>query len=218
MKCHFSLAALAAITILSSILSGCLDLSTLDFKSKVSELELSSSGKISFVAAQFKETCLSANGDILSLRGTLPGHGWSEADDIQLVSGELKRLRKVVLRIPGGGGYFSQTQTIHFKEDNGRIYFLNLEERFASNAKSSTFCALYSEASDYLETCSNVGKLIKRRPDRNEKYPNASAQFIGWKTSIAGRRARVTCDRTPISGTLPYRGVVISLSVENTKK
>lgn len=237
MRCHLNLAAPAALTILTALkglkglagratmvllllaLSGCLEinLSALDIKSKLPKLKLGSSLNHSFVAAQFKETCLSAKGNILNLRDALPAHGWTDADDIQLVEGELKRLRKIILRIPGGGGHFSQTQTIHFKEVNGRIYFLNLEERFTSKVKSGTFCALYSEASDYLETCSDVGRFLKKAPDRNEKYPMGGAQFIGWKTTYAGKRARVSCERTTKAGTLPYSGTVISLSVENDR-
>lgn len=221
MRYHLPLAnptALIAAVLLLSMLSGCLDLSKIDLKSKLPSLKSVKTKDISFVAAQFKDTCLRVKGDVLSLRDTVPWQGWSDADDIQLVTGELKRLRKIVLSIPGGGGHFSQTQTIHFKEDEGRIYFLSLEERFATKAKSGTYCAIYSEASDYLKTCSDVGKLIKKQPNRNEKYPNGGAHFIGWKTSFSGKRARVSCERTTKTGTLPYKGFVLSVSVEETTK
>lgn len=213
-----TLAANTAKVVLLFTLSGCLDLSlsALDIKSKIPKLDLGSSGNLSYSATQFKQTCLSAKGNVVGLKFSLPSQGWTDADDIQLVEGDLKRLRKVILKIPGGGGHFSQTQSIHFKEENGRIYFLNLEERFTRKVKTGTYCALYSQASNYLETCSAVGQYLKKTPDRNEKYPSGGAQFIGWKTAVLGKNARVSCERTTKSGTLPYEGTVISLSVDET--
>lgn len=191
------------------MLSGCIDLQL-----SAPDLVVTGSTNTSFTAKQFKETCLNFRGKTTSLRAELPRLGWSDADDIHLVEGGLNKLRKVVLKIPGGGGHFSQTQTLHIKEENGRIYYLNLEERFAKKIKNGTYCALYSAATEYLTTCSDIGKYLGRTPDRNQKYPLGNAQFIGWTLSVEAKRAVISCEKTPITGTLPYHGIVISLTVQ----
>lgn len=200
----------STLLILLFTLSACIDLQL-----SPPDLVVTGSTNTSFIANQFKETCLNSRGKTNSLRTSLPSLGWADADDIQLVEGGLRKLRKVVLKIPGGGGHYSQTQTLHIKEDKAHVYYLNLEERFTKKVKSGTHCALYSSAAEYLKTCSDIGKYLGRAPDRNQKYPSGKAQFIGWTLSIEGKRSVISCEKTPITGTLPYHGIVISLTVQN---
>lgn len=161
------------------------------------------------LAHEFAAVCLSAKGRVDVLRREVERHGWKKADDSDLDTAGLARLRKKILKIPGGGGRFSESQTLYQKKDAGILFTLSLEERFERGSAISSICSIHADT-EFLPVCASIGKYLVRPPDRNQKYESRNAHFIGWAISFGQKAANVTCEQAPESR-LGDKGVSLSL-------
>ncbi|MFK7902956.1 MAG: hypothetical protein AB8B49_08965, partial [Nitratireductor sp.] len=136
--------------------------------------------------SEFRKIYIYTNGNVERIRNNTLSKDWLIASDEYLKLGGLSALRKKVLKIPGGGGKFSHSQTLHYKLSQHGSFYLNLEERFYKNKLNNNYCALYSKI-DFLSTCEAAGKMMGRAPDRNQIYKKNDAHFISWNFKLSGR-------------------------------
>jgi hypothetical protein len=60
--------------------------------------------------------------------------------------------------------------------------------------------------------------LAAKAPDKNLNYPSSQARFISWDVKFGDNAAVVSCEQAPQSKLLPYAGVILSLTIDETIK
>ena len=76
----------------------------------------------------FRSFCLSGTVNLEDFAAKALSSGWLKATDQQLKNAGLVRLRKKVLKVPGGGAPVEEAQEIFFDSTNARI--LTFEQRY----------------------------------------------------------------------------------------
>lgn len=147
-------------------------------------------------ANEFAATCLSSKSNVKLLREKVEANGWQLANDDDLKDIKLSKLRKKILDIPGGGGHYSETQSIFKKNIGNQILILNLEEHFSRNNPDIDHCEIYS-TDELLANCTQIGSILKRPPDRNQKYQSQNAHFIGWSIAHDNKAGDIMCKKNP---------------------
>ena len=164
---------------------------------------------------QFSNLCIRKAHNAKSLIETAQTGEWQPASQKSLSNEGLAKLKKTTLIIPGGGSPVEESQNIFAKSFEGQNIFLVVSERFDRKKLTTTTCTLYGKQDEFLKNCSDLGILINRAPDQNTKYEKSNAQFISWKAAISQKRARINCQHTPQSPTLPYEGTILAASVDH---
>ena len=177
------------------------------------DLALVANNESSLLVRQFSKLCLAQTESAQSIFEKAKADDWQEASKNTLNAEGLSKLKKITLRIPGGGSPVEESQSILTKSFEDDVFVLEIAERFDRKRLVSIGCTLFGKQGEFLQHCANLGELINRAPDQNTKYKESNAHFISWNAALSGKQARIRCITTPNSPTLPYEGTQLSVSL-----
>jgi len=220
---HFTRSRNSVAICLAMFLSACVAASGQNSKNLVLSINAEEIDD-NFTTREFARLCLARDYSVAQSVELAKTDGWEDAADGDLKNSGLENLRRKILEIPGGGGRYRETQTIlkyALAENN---LFANLMERFDRHETLvSTECTFYLDQQNYLPVCTALGKLLKRPPDSNNKFPNSNSQFIRWNVIISEKTASLRCDGMGKKKTgtrsvkkKPFTGTIISMVVDQT--
>ena len=210
MKNHLTLLACLSVSACVSTNQSTLEFQAIDPSKIQSNLD-----NTPLLVGQFSSLCLNTERKVKQIIEDANLSGWKVASKEKLKKEDLGRLKKQTLIIPGGGAPVEETQNILIKSFEDENFILEISQRFDRKQLTTNTCTIYGKQSEFLKNCSSLGELIKRAPDQNTKYKESDAHFIGWNASLSNRPARIKCQHTPNSPTLPYDGTQLSVSVDH---
>ncbi len=164
-------------------------------------------------SARFAETCLNGASSE-SWFEHAGNHGWIVANDDWLATNGFAGLRRTVLQIPGGGAHVSETQAVFQKAGSTGAMALSIETSKSRDGGQTAKCTVHVMNADHLAVCASLGRALGRAPDRNQRYKDRDAQFIGWDMHHGGKPTRIGCDKPSVPPV--QSGVVMSMTMDLT--
>ena len=194
-------------------LSACVSSNTSTRGLQAIDLSSVSNSEASLLVREFSKLCLAQTASAQSILEKAKADDWQEASKNTLNAEGLSKLKKITLRIPGGGSPVEESQSILTNSFEDEVFVLEISERFDRKRLVSIGCTLFGRQGEFLKNCASLGEIINRAPDQNTKYKESDAHFISWNAALSGKQARIQCLTTPNSPTLPYEGTQLSVSL-----
>lgn len=165
------------------------------------------------LVARFSRVCLAGSeADVWSDLATQ--QGWTVADDVLLQQNGLAALRRAVLAVPGGGAHVIETQTVMQSTADGTFAALSIESQRSRDGGHVERCTIHAQAGDLLAVCASLGNSLARAPDRNVRYGDKGAQFVGWDMHHGQTALRIGCEQAAQSAFLAFDGIVLSATAD----
>lgn len=161
--------------------------------------------------SMFVNSCLAGAVEFDRFRKKALEHGWVEATEAGLEAAGFSTQSSKPQRNAGGKPLEQKQQYGHQELEQGQV--LEIQSGRRSDTTFEVVCTLYAPQDEFLPLCATLGKVLKRAPDRNIRYPNREAHFIAWHFRAEEKAAFIDCINAPMSGLKPAPGPVLKFRI-----